>query len=252
MAKLIADKVTVDFPVFDAHSASLHKQVVRVMTGGRVFRDEGGRTSVRALHNVSLNLSSGDRLGIIGPNGAGKSTLIRTLAGVLDPTRGAVRVTGRRTALLSLGAGMDFERTGRQNIFHMGLFYLMLPKQMAAHVDDIIAFAELGDFIDLPVRTYSDGMKVRLAFAIATCINPEILLLDEAIGAGDARFAEKAQERAESVYRRSDICVIASHSTSLLQSLCNMAMYLEHGSVVCYGPFQEVLDRYEAGVGRSA
>lgn len=248
MAELVAREVTVDFPVYHAHHASLHRQVVHVVTGGRVFPESGHKTIVRALTDVSLKLVSGDRLAVIGPNGAGKSTLIKTLAGVIDPTSGSVRATGKKTALLSIGAGMDPQRTGRQNIFHIGLFYLMLPGEMARYVDDIVQFAELGEFIDLPVRTYSDGMRVRLAFAIATCIKPEILLLDEAIGAGDARFADKAQDRANNVYQRADILVLASHNTALLQDLCNVAIYLEHGSVVSFGPFREVADLYQASV----
>ena len=245
MASIDVETVTIDYTIYGARTTTLQRALVRQMTGGRVFSEAGSTTRIRALDNVSLSLREGDRLGLIGPNGAGKSTLIRALAGCLEPSCGRIAVKGRVTALLSIGAGMDPERTGLENIYHMGLYHLMLPKQMAAHVDEIAEFAELGEFLNLPVRTYSDGMRVRLAFAIATCLQPEILLLDVAIGAGDAHFAAKARKRALNLYSSARLLVMASHADALLRQLCNLGLYIAQGRIVAFGPIDEVLDAYK-------
>jgi ABC-type polysaccharide/polyol phosphate transport system ATPase subunit len=236
--------VTVEYQLSPRYSPLKRLPRPRRSTGGVVFGEPQGPTRIRALDQVTLSLREGDRLGLIGGNGAGKSTLLKTIAGCLEPVSGEVNVAGRISTLLWIGAGMDLERTGRQNIFTMGLHLLMLPRDVAPLIDEIAEFAELGEFIDLPLRTYSDGMRMRLAFAVATSLHPEILLLDEGIGAGDARFAERARLRAERLYARAGILVLASHNVTLLRQFCTRALWLDGGKVVAHGAIDDVLTAY--------
>jgi ABC-type polysaccharide/polyol phosphate transport system ATPase subunit len=246
MTSVVLESITVDYELRGFRPTTLQHALVDRITGGVITGRQSNQTRIRALDNVSLRLQDGDRLGIVGGNGAGKSTLIKTIAGCIEPTLGTVAVSGRISALLAVGAGMDGERTGLENIYHMGLHLLMLPEQLHPHIDEIADFAELGDFMHLPMRTYSDGMKLRLAFAVATCLKPEVLLLDEGIGAGDARFAQRAQTRAMSLYESSRIVVMASHNTPLLKQLCNKALLLNGGRVMHFGDIDTVLERYAA------
>jgi homopolymeric O-antigen transport system ATP-binding protein len=214
-------------------------------TGGLIRRDgTKNRVAVRALENVSLKLADGERLGILGHNGAGKSTLLRVLAGVYAPSAGRVAIDGRLSPLFNASPGLDSDDTGYENIITCGGLLGMSRADIAQKAPEIAEFSELGEYLNLPVRTYSTGMLMRLCFAIATAIDPEILLLDEGLGAGDARFAERAQRRLHELFERASILVIASHSEELIRSTCNRALLLETGSVVATGGVDEVIDAY--------
>ena len=204
-------------------------------------------TVVRALSNLTMDLEHGDRIGLVGPNGAGKTTLLRVLAGVYEPSEGDVVVQGHTAPLFDISLGMDPEGTGYENIVLRGLFLGMTHKQIDEKVDEIAQFTELGDFLDLPIRTYSSGMRMRLAFAVATSIHPDILLLDEGIGVGDASFMAKASERLNEFTAKASIIVLASHSDALIKRMCKKAAWLEHGRLKALGPVTEVLEQYHAG-----
>jgi ABC-type polysaccharide/polyol phosphate transport system ATPase subunit len=199
---------------------------------------------VRALDNVSLRLQHGDRIGLIGHNGAGKSTMLRVLAGIYQPSQGLISIDGRVSPLFTTSPGMDGDDTGYENIVTCGLMLGMSRAEIERKLPEIEAFTELSDYLALPVRTYSSGMMVRLGFAIATAIDPEILLLDEGLGAGDARFAKRAAQRVEALIGRSSIMVLASHSDDLIRQMCNRAILLEHGRLVADGPTEAVLQLY--------
>ena len=236
--------VTVDFPVYSADSRSLKNDLLRKSTGGRIGRNAGNRLSVRALEDVNLALGRGDRLGLIGANGSGKTTLLRVLAGVYQPTRGRVRRQGRVASLFDISLGIDPGATGYENIMMRGMFLGLAPAEVRERTDEIAAFTELGDYLAMPVHTYSAGMMLRLAFAVCTCIEPEILLMDEWIGVGDAAFVEKAEGRLEGFVARAGILVLASHNPALLERTCATGVLLDSGRVRAFGPIGEVLREY--------
>jgi ABC-type polysaccharide/polyol phosphate transport system ATPase subunit len=186
MARLTLKNVTVQYPIYNSRSFSLRNQILRVSTGGRIERDAGQVSVVTALKEVSFELRDGDAVALMGHNGAGKSTMLRTLAGVYTPISGSIEREGRTSTMLELGAGIDGELSGYENITRMGVLLGMSLKEIEAHVADIEAFCQLGDFLRLPVRTYSSGMSTRLMFAVATTVQPDILLVDEIFGMGDA------------------------------------------------------------------
>lgn len=246
MAAITCENVSVDYPLYGAGSRSLKKTLMRMGSGGRISRDAGDRVCVQALRDVSLHIDHGERVGIIGSNGAGKTTLLRVLAGIYEPTRGVVRHEGRISPLFDTTLGMDTEATGYENIVLGGLFLGLSPREIRGRTDEIAEFTELGDYLSVPVRTYSTGMMLRLAFAVSTCIDPEILLMDEWIGVGDAHFLEKAERRMERLVDHSRILVIASHSDALIKRLCNKVVLLDHGEVKAIGLVAEILDQYNA------
>ncbi|MCW5724843.1 MAG: ABC transporter ATP-binding protein [Maricaulaceae bacterium] len=205
-----------------------------------------GRRYVQALHDVSFELRQGDRLALIGRNGSGKSTLLRILAGIYDPAEGEAEVEGRIGALLDIGAGMRVEATGERNIYLRGLIDGLGPKAAQARIPEIAAFADLGDYIRLPVRSYSDGMIMRLNFALATASQPEVLLLDEWIGAGDKAFALKAHARMQSLVDQAGVMVLASHNPDFVRLTCNKALWLDRGHMRAFGPVGAILDAYLA------
>ena len=246
MASIILEEVTVDFPIYGSQN-SFRQALFSKATGG-LIRHEGShnRTTVRALNNISLKLVHGDRLGIIGHNGAGKSTLLRVFAGVYEPTQGRVIIDGKVSPLFNTAPGLDTEDTGYENILTCGQFLGMTRNEIARKLSDIEQFSELGEYLLLPVRTYSTGMVVRLGFAIGTAIDPDILLLDEGLGAGDARFAERAKQRVNGLIGRSSILVLASHSEALIESMCNKAILLQGGAVTKVGNVEEVIAAYRS------
>lgn len=248
MVSIEVRDAAVDFPIFDAKSRSLKKVVMNTARIGRT----GGKIAtankvpvIEALHDVSLTLKEGDRVGLVGHNGAGKSTLLRLLAGIYEPTRGTARIHGRIAPVFDLAVGMDPEISGLENIVIRGLFLGMTRKQMEQRIDDIADFTELGDFLTMPLRTYSTGMRVRLALGVVTSIDPEILLLDEGIGAVDAAFLSKARDRLNELVKRSGILVFASHSDEFLVELCDSAIWLEQGGIKEQGPLRQVLTHYK-------
>ncbi|GAB2919427.1 ABC transporter ATP-binding protein [Rhodococcus aerolatus] len=234
----------VDFPIFDAKSRSLKKAFLG-KAGGAIGRNESNVVVVEALKDITLSLSEGDRVGLVGHNGAGKSTLLRLLSGIYEPTRGSARITGRVAPVFDLGVGMDPEISGYENIIIRGLFLGMTRKYMLSKMDEIAEFTELGDYLQMPMRTYSTGMRVRVALGVVTSIEPEILLLDEGIGAVDAEFMKKARTRLQDLVARSGILVFASHSDEFLVQLCDSAMWIDHGTVREHGSIRDVLVHYK-------
>jgi lipopolysaccharide transport system ATP-binding protein len=242
-AAIDAEHLSVFFPLYHGNARSLKKAVFSTMTG-RVAADANRRVVVEALRDVSFRLRRGDRLGLIGGNGAGKTTLLRTLAGIYEPQSGRARVAGSLNALLDPNLGMNVDLTGRENIMLRGL-YNGLPRAAIRRLeDDVAAFAELGEFLDLPVRVYSSGMVVRLGFALATAIRPQVLLMDEWFLAGDANFMEKAKSRLENMVRGADILVLSTHVTGVVLNWCTRVIWLEQGRVTADGDPEEVLAAY--------
>lgn len=244
MAKLLLENTSIDFPIFNASGRRLTNSIVRAATGGQVGKGESGKVYVRALNEISLDLKSGDSLGIVGHNGAGKSTLLRLLAGIYEPTSGRLLREGKVTSLTDIGLGISPELTGRDNIIIRGVVMGLSTRETRSRMDEIIEFSELGEFIDLPVRTYSTGMSLRLAFAVSTIIQPEILVMDEWLSVGDEAFQHKAESRIQKIVDESDILILASHSRGLIERTCNRVIWLEHGSVKMEGQPVEILDAY--------
>jgi ABC-2 type transport system ATP-binding protein len=207
---------------------------------------------VTALRDVSFELREGDRLGLMGHNGAGKSTMLRLLAGAYPPSRGRITSVGRISTLFNATPGLSMDGTGRENLITCGLHLGLSWREISSKMDEIVDFAELGDYIDLPVRIYSSGMMTRLGFSIATAVDPEILLLDEGLATGDAHFAQKAERKLKDLIARSSILVIASHSEALLANMCNRCLLLEHGQILSDGPAQTLLESYRSSVIESA
>ena len=234
----------VEFPIFDAKSRSLKKTFLG-KAGGTIGRNTSNVLVIEALRDITLSLRSGDRVGLVGHNGAGKSTLLRLLSGIYEPTRGVAVIKGRVAPVFDLGVGMDPEITGYENIIIRGLFLGESRKSMLAKVDEIAEFTELGEYLSMPLRTYSTGMRVRLAMGVVTSIDPEILLLDEGIGAVDAEFLKKAQTRLQSLVERSGILVFASHSNEFLARLCKTALWIDHGEIKMSGGIEDVVRAYE-------
>src|SRR5581483_10907553 len=208
--------VSVVFPIFDAGGRSLKSHVLRATTGGRIGASSAGVSEIVALDGVSLHLNHGDRIGLIGHNGAGKTTLLRVIAGIYEPCAGSVAVEGKVAPVFDIAHGIDPESTGFENIRVRGLLLGMTTEEIASRFDEIVEFTGLGDFLRMPVRTYSQGMNARLAFAVSTAISPEVLLLDEGLVAGDSRFMEQADRRLEELVSRTGILVLASHSDAML------------------------------------
>ena len=234
----------VEFPIFDAKARSLKKAFLG-KAGGAIGRNDSNVVVIEALRDITMSLQMGDRVGLVGHNGAGKSTLLRLLSGIYEPTRGMATVQGRVAPVFDLGVGMDPEISGYENIIIRGLFLGQTRKQMLAKVDEIAEFTELGEYLDMPLRTYSTGMRVRLALGVVTSIDPEILLLDEGIGAVDAEFLTKARGRLNELVARSGILVFASHSDEFLTDLCDTAIWMDKGQIREHGPLREVLHHYK-------
>ena len=243
VASIHVRNVQVEFPIYHGNSRSL-KRTVFAAASGRLQEDSRHRIVVQALRDVSFSLKSGDRLGLIGGNGAGKTTLLRTLAGVYEPVSGSTEVSGSIGALLDPNSGMNFELTGRENIVLRGLYTGMARPAIRRLEDDVQEFAELGEFLDLPLRFYSSGMVVRLGFALATAIRPQVLLMDEWFLAGDAAFMDKATARLEDMVRGADILVLSSHAAPVILDWSTRVIRMDQGRIVDDGPPQEVVDRY--------
>jgi lipopolysaccharide transport system ATP-binding protein len=231
MARIKADNVCVEFAVYASSGRSVKNTVLNVATGGLIARGAGDNMVVRALDDISFEFHDGARVGLVGHNGSGKTTLLRVLAGAYEPVRGTVQVEGRVAPMLNIWLGMDHEATGYENIFMRGVIMGFRRKEIARLVDEICEFAELGDYIHMPMRTYSSGMAMRLAFAISTCVDADILLMDEWLSAGDAEFNEKAQRRLRDVVDRAKILVLVSHDPALIRGNCNKIMRLAHGNL---------------------
>lgn len=243
MVSIDVRNAAVDFPIFDAKSRSLKKRVLGKV-GGKIGT-EAKVPIIEALRDIDLHLDEGERVALVGHNGAGKSTLLRLLAGIYEPTKGTAQIRGKIAPIFDMGVGMDQEISGYENILIRGLYLGRSRKEMEQRVDDIAEFTELGDYLQMPLRTYSTGMRVRLALGVVTSIDPEILLLDEGIGAVDDAFLKKARNRLADLVRRSGMLVFASHSDELLFELCTSAIWLDEGRIRAHGTLRDVIWQYK-------
>lgn len=249
MALIELNSVSIDFPIYGVSSRSLKKQLLRLGTGGKFgASDDNGIVIVKALDGVSFTVDHGDRVGLIGHNGSGKSTLLRVLSRIYEPTEGTCHIEGKVSALLDVMLGMDPESTGYENIVLRGIISGLSRKEIQSRKDDIVQFTELGDYLSLPVRTYSTGMQLRLAFGIATAIMPEILILDEIVGTGDAGFMEKAQRRFDDMIKASHIVILASHDLDIIEKCCNKVVWLNAGKVEYFGDVKKGIELYSGVV----
>ena len=248
MARVVLDGVRIDFPIYGTQQRSLRKTIYERATGGSIRREgkNNDRVTVRALTDICLELNEGDRLGLIGHNGSGKSTLLKAIAGIYEPVQGSLLVEGRITPLFDMMPGLDPEDTGYENVLTSGMLLGMSRDEIEQRIPEIEEFCELGEYLSLPVRTYSAGMTTRLGFAVATAISPDILLLDEGLGAGDLSFAEKMERRMEEFIGRSRILVLASHSDKTVLSICNKAALLQGGRLISIGPVEQTLELYHS------
>jgi lipopolysaccharide transport system ATP-binding protein len=235
---------SVHFPVFNASTRSFRKRVIQVATGGIVAPDHTGHIVVQALTNLNFRIRAGERVALLGHNGAGKTTLLGALARIYAPTSGKVRIEGTVGSLINISLGTDPESTGRENIFLRAAVLGLGRDFIQKNLEAIIDFSELGDFIDLPVRTYSSGMQMRLAFAVSTMLRPEILIMDEWLSVGDKEFQGKAAARLDEMLKQTKILILATHSRDLALRHCNRAIWLEHGRIKKDGAVKEVADCY--------
>lgn len=245
MASIQAQNVSVDYKIYSAQSRSFKTQLFRSV-GGRIQVTDHSHVVISALKDVTLSFKPGDRVALIGGNGAGKSTLLKVVAGILEPSGGKVHIVGRVSSLLDMSMGMDPEATGYENIIMRSVFLGATFAEAKQRVPGIEEFSELGDYLRFPMRTYSTGMSLRLSFAIATSVQPEILVLDEMIAAGDAAFATKARARMQEIISNLEILVLATHNTSMVESLCNRGIVLRHGTVVADTSIKQALEIYRS------
>jgi ABC-type polysaccharide/polyol phosphate transport system ATPase subunit len=244
MAKIKLEHVDLTFDIRKNVRVSLKEFIIR----GMFRRGVNPRMRVRALQDVNLSLREGDRVGVIGHNGAGKSTLLRLLAGIYPPSKGRRLVEGQISSLFDIALGFELEATGWENIGYRSYLQGETPRTIKDKIQPIADFSELGDFLDMPLRYYSAGMAVRLAFSIATAIDPEILLVDEVLGAGDMAFQEKARRRMQEMMAKAKLIVMVSHDLTSLAKLCERAIWLDHGTIRADGPVAAVIDAYKAHV----
>ncbi|MCS6933386.1 MAG: ATP-binding cassette domain-containing protein [Acetobacteraceae bacterium] len=240
MAHILAEDLSVAFPLYHIGARSLKKRLLG-RASGRLSAGRG-RVEVQALSGLTLAIRSGERVALIGPNGAGKTTLLRTLSGIYEPAAGRLEVAGEIGSLIDPSAGIEPFSTGRENIRLRGLFRGLKGEALAALEREAAALSGLGDFLDLPVGGYSTGMQVRLSFAIATSIRPQVLLMDEWIGAGDAEFRARAETRLAELVRDAEILVLATHDTTIIRRWCTRAIRLEAGRIVADGPVEALFE----------
>jgi ABC-type polysaccharide/polyol phosphate transport system ATPase subunit len=245
VAKITLRGVTVSYPVVVANrQQSALAAAARGVSFGRIGRG-GDATYITALRSLSLDVGLGARVGLVGRNGSGKSTLLRTLAGIITPQAGRIEVQGSIACLLSLGAGLDPDKSGYDNLKLIGRLHGMQGKELREAVEEAGDFSELGSFLNMPVRSYSAGMATRLSFAIATSRHADIMLIDEVIGAGDTHFIGKAVQRVRELCAQSGIVVVASHAPDILHTFCDEAILMNAGEVLHRGPVDEVLAAYD-------
>lgn len=238
---LKVDDVSIRFNLSKEKVDNLKELIIKKIKGEKVRFNE-----FWALKNVSFQINKGDRLGILGLNGAGKSTLLKVIAGVYKPTSGTVTRHGRIVPMIELGAGFDPNYTGRENIFLYGSVLGYSREFLQSKYDEILAFSELGEFIDVPIKNYSSGMKARLGFSVATVVEPEILILDEVLSVGDAKFRKKCEAKMQTMFDNGVTVLFVSHSLKQVKRLCNKAILLEHGQLIAQGDIEEVSAIYEA------
>jgi ABC-type polysaccharide/polyol phosphate transport system ATPase subunit len=256
-SRLAFTDVTVDIPVYDIKSRSLkHRMLLNKVSalvsragsgvGGSVIQDHRGVTIVRALDGVTFSADDGDRIAVIGHNGAGKTTLLRVAAGIYEPSGGEAKIVGRVMPLFNMMEGIVPDATGLELIRTRGTLLGMTQREIADKADEIVDFCELAEYIEMPVRTYSTGMLMRLAFATTTAVESDILIMDEIIGTGDAAFFERAEARMRNFVEKSRVLLVATHSPDIVRKWCNKAMLFQHGRLLQFGQAEPVLDAYAA------
>jgi ABC-type polysaccharide/polyol phosphate transport system ATPase subunit len=246
MARIELNRVGLTFQVRKHGRITLKEFLVRQM----FRRSVNPFITVQALQDVTLRIDVGERVGILGHNGAGKSTLLKLLAGIYPPTRGERIVEGRISSLFDIALGFEMDASGYENIFYRGYLQGETPRTVRAKIEDIAEFSELGDFLNMPVRYYSAGMLVRLAFSIATAIDPEILLVDEVLSVGDMSFQNKARQRMYDMMKKAQLIVMVSHDLNSLTALCERGIWMDHGVIRQVGPMADVVAAYTASVAR--
>lgn len=236
------NRVSVKFRIYHNPSPSLKDFAINWFTGNKKLNEV---TEFYALHEISLTINSGDRVGLIGMNGAGKSTMLKTISGIYHPHQGDLVIKGKITPLMELGAGFDMEQTGRSNIYLNGALLGYSPTEMREKEQAIVEFSELGDFLDLPVKYYSSGMYGRLSFSIAAMTDPEILMIDEVFATGDGHFVEKSTQRIQQMVEKSTILLVVSHNIEQIRRLCNRVIFLDHGKIMDDGDPQTIIAQYQ-------
>lgn len=244
MVEIRLENVNVIIPIFNSQGRSLKKTLIGAATGGYVGLTESGKTIVQALSDINLTIKNGERVGLVGHNGAGKSTLLRVMGRVYCPSSGTACIRGRLGSLINISLGIDPEATGLENIFIRGALLGIPRKKIKKELNRIIEFSELGEFINMPVRTYSTGMHMRLAFAVSTIVSPEILLMDEWLSVGDENFQKKTEKTLTEMIEKSNVLVIASHSRDLIERCCTRALWLEHGKIILDSDARTVCKEY--------
>jgi len=249
MPSISLTDVCVDLPIYNSKGRSLKSALLAQAVGGRAVDDRDRSVVViRALSHVTLSLDHGARVALVGANGAGKTTLLRVMANIYPPSSGIADICGKISCLTDLNFGMDVEATGYENIGMRGVLLGLSRQETAKLTHDVEEFTELGEFLKLPIRCYSQGMMLRLAFGISTAVQPEIILLDEIVGVGDQAFVERSRQRLKTLIESASILVLATHNASIITQFCSEAIWLSHGRVVDRGPAAEILARYEHGV----
>ncbi len=231
MTSIQLKNVSVEFPIYNTPSRSLKNRVLNFATGGKIERKSDRLVIVSGLDDISLTFRDGERIGLIGNNGSGKTTLLRVLSGIYKPVAGKIIIDGSVGTLLDPSAGMDHEATGRENIYLRGHLLGMSNKEIDDSIDDIARFTDLGDFLELPMKTYSAAMSARLAFGISTAMKNDILLIDEGIGAGDATFQAKANARIQRLFEETSIVILASHSPDIIRTFCTKTIVMQQGKI---------------------
>lgn len=252
MASIQLNNASIDFPIYTAKGRSIKLTFGKRTAGGVIGRAhkasdkniDTGVVTVKALKNLNATFTTGMRIGLVGRNGAGKTTLLRLLSGIYPPTSGSIQIEGTVSSLTDIMMGMDPEATGYENIILRGVLMGLKKREAQDLIPDIEEFTELGDYLNLPIRTYSSGMLLRLAFAVCTAVRPEILIMDEMIGAGDASFIEKAQKRLNDMIESAHILVLASHSSDIIARFCNTAIHMKEGEIAKWGHVDEVMQSY--------
>lgn len=223
--------MSIEFPVFNNNHRSIKNTLINIGTGGKLAKHAGRTHGVLAADNLTFDINKGDRVGLIGHNGSGKTTLLRAIAGAYEPTGGSLKIDGTVSSLLDISLGMDVDATGYENIYLRGIMMGMTKKEIEARIDEISDFTELGDFLNLPIRTYSSGMHLRLAFAVSTSSNADIIVMDEWLSVGDADFRQKAEIRLKKLINNASILVIATHDEGLVKRICNRVFKMQQGNL---------------------
>lgn len=247
MAKITLKNLCLNYPIYGTNARSFKSSIINIATGGKLKKNHGSIT-VEALKDISFELKSGDRLGLIGHNGAGKTTLLKTLAQIYTPSKGSLHIQGKTGSLFDISVGFDPEATGYENIILRGLLLGLSRKEIQTLIPDIENFAEIGEFMKMPIKTYSSGMVLRLAFGLITSTPSEILIIDEVVNVGDASFKAKAKNRIINLIHKSEIMILSTHDIKAISEFCTKVLWLEHGKIKMLDTTKTVLEAYKQSI----